>query len=273
MRYLFAIFLLCSISSIFAQDTIVTYFDWFGNPTTNIPKASFFRSKANPSKTYYRGDSLKKNEAFKPSQISEKNGRFIFINQSKTVIQDVTYADNKRHGQALTYYDNGMIKDVEFFKNGLHDSISTYYHKTGVISAIEHYEQDSLMSYQLFYDDGTKDTVTTSADIMAEYPGGVVELKKYLADSIVYPQIAIELGIEGKCFLQFQIDETGKIYDVKVMRGVPDCPECDKESVRVVKEMPLWTPAKIHNRYCTSTFYLPISFKFVTISRKKRRNK
>jgi len=277
MRYLLIIFLLCSISSnFFAQDTIATYFDWAGNPTSNSENAAFFRSKINPlkpTKTYYRGDSMRKNDAFKPTQISEKNGRFIFINQTETVIQDVTFKDNKREGQSLSYYGNGKVKDVEFFKNGLQDSISTYYHKNGAISAIELYERDSLISYAFFNDDGTKDTVTTSANIIAEFPGGRAGLSRFLAESITYPQIAIELGIEGKCYLQFLIDETGKISNINVMRGVPDCPECDKESVRVVKEMPNWIPAKIHNRYCTTTFNLPIMFKLMGGGKKKRRNK
>lgn len=278
MRRLLPVFLLCSISSaFFAQDTIATYFDLAGNPTTNIYGAAFFRSKIDslkPTRTYYAGDSLIKNDAFKPSQISEKNGRFIFVNRNKTVIKDVTFKENKRHGQALTYYENGKIKDVEFFKNGLQDSISTYYHKNGAISAIERYELDSLMSYEFFNEDGTKDTAETSANVPTEFPGGRKELLQFLGRNIRYPQTAQELGIQGKCYLQFQVDETGNIYDVRVIRGIPDCPECDMESVRVINEMPAWTPGKIHNRYCLTTFNLPISYKlsFPEDQKKKRRN-
>ncbi len=276
MRYLLPVFFLCIGSPIFAQDTIATYFDWAGNPTTNISSAVFFRSKINPLKpvkTYYRGDSLNENDAFKPSQISEKNGRFIFINADKTVIKDIVYKQNKPHGQALAYYESGTIKDMEFYKNGLLDSVCTYYYKNGIVSSIEHYKLDSLIAYELFHEDGTKDTVTGSAEIMAEYPGGVVEMKRFLANNIRYPDAALSLNLEGKCFLQFQVDEKGQISNVKVMRGVPDCPECDAESVRVVKAMPLWKPAKVHNRYCISTFNLPISFKLVGGKKKKRRNR
>ncbi|ASS51003.1 MAG: hypothetical protein CHH17_18995 [Candidatus Fluviicola riflensis] len=128
------------------------------------------------------------------------------------------------------------------------------------------------MSYEFFNEDGTKDTVSTSASVAAEFPGGLVEMRRFLGNNIIYPHTAVELNIEGKCYLQFQIDETGKIYDVRVMRGVPDCFECDKESVRVVKEMPLWTPAKTHNRYCASTFNLPIMFKLTGGGKKKKRH-
>lgn len=274
MRYLLILFLQCSISSIiFAQDTIATYFDAFGNPTTNVYESSFFRSKINPSnptKTYYWGDSLGENRAFKPSQIAGKNGRFVFLNSTKTIIKEMTFNQNRLDGMAYAYYDNGKIMDVEFFKNGLQDSTATYYYDNGAISAIEQYESDSLVSFELFNEDGTKDTITKSAVIQAKYPGGLVEMKKYLANNIRYPQNAVEMGLEGKCYLQFNVDENGKIEDIKIMRGVPDCPECDMESIRVIKEMPNWIPAKIHNRYSESIYRLPVSFKLAGGKKKTR---
>ncbi len=86
-------------------------------------------------------------------------------------------------------------------------------------------------------------------------------LKQYLSDNINYPQTAIELGISGKCHLQFIVSASGNISNVTIKRGVPDCPECDKEAVRVVKGMPNWTPGKIGGKPVNSTFNLPVNFK------------
>jgi protein TonB len=47
---------------------------------------------------------------------------------------------------------------------------------------------------------------------------------------------------------------------VTVQRGVPDCPACDKEAIRVVMLMPKWTPAKIGGKPVKSVFSLPIKF-------------
>ena len=100
--------------------------------------------------------------------------------------------------------------------------------------------------------------IFTYVDEPATFKGN---LKQYLAENINYPQTAQELGIEGKCYLLFIVSTSGNISNVEVKRGVPDCPECDKEAVRVVKGMPNWTPGKNGGKAVNSTFNLPISFK------------
>lgn len=78
----------------------------------------------------------------------------------------------------------------------------------------------------------------------AEFPGGWVALKKFLAENLRYPPVAMESGIEGRCLLQFIVSETGELSDIQVKRGVPNCPECDEEAIRLVKSMPRWNPGK-----------------------------
>jgi periplasmic protein TonB len=103
--------------------------------------------------------------------------------------------------------------------------------------------------------------VYTYVDEPAEFPGGTAALKRYLAENMKYPQTAVELGLEGKCYLQFVVSASGNISNVTVQRGVPDCPECDKEAVRVVKSMPKWRPGKNGGKEVHSTFNLPVVFK------------
>lgn len=95
----------------------------------------------------------------------------------------------------------------------------------------------------------------------AEYPGGMAALRKYLIDNLVYPQIAKEAGLQGKCYLKFVVSKTGDVSEVRVLRGVPDCRECDQEAVRLVKAMPKWKPGKQNGKAVDSYFNLPVSFK------------
>lgn len=95
----------------------------------------------------------------------------------------------------------------------------------------------------------------------AEYPGGRAEMMKYLANNMKYPETAIQAGIEGKCYLRFIVGTDGKIQDVRISRGVPDCPECDKEAARVVRSMPKWKPGKNSGKAVRSYFDLPVNFK------------
>jgi protein TonB len=56
------------------------------------------------------------------------------------------------------------------------------------------------------------------------------------------------------------IEEDGNISNVKVQRGITDCPDCDAEAVRVVKTMPKWKPAENDGKPIKSWFNLPIKF-------------
>lgn len=103
--------------------------------------------------------------------------------------------------------------------------------------------------------------IPTIVDEYASFPGGQGALKKYLAENLNYPQTAIEEELQGKCFISFIVDTEGNISNVQVTRGVPDCKECDKEAVRVVKNMPKWAPAKNGGKVTKSKFNLPVTFK------------
>ena len=91
-----------------------------------------------------------------------------------------------------------------------------------------------------------------------EFPGGIAELMKYLQNNIKYPQIAKENGVSGKVFINFVVDDKGKITKIKVLRGVD--PALDNEAVRVVENMPPWKPGKQRGKAVYVSYNLPISF-------------
>ncbi len=103
-------------------------------------------------------------------------------------------------------------------------------------------------------------TAFVYVDEPAEYPEGPAALRRYIAENLRYPEGAKAKGIQGKCYLQLSIDETGKITNIKVVRNVPDCPECDQEAVRLAENMPDWKPGKIGGKPVVSTYNLPIRF-------------
>jgi len=94
-----------------------------------------------------------------------------------------------------------------------------------------------------------------------EFPGGVSAMNKFISQNIVYPAMAREAGIGGKCHLKFVVDETGSISNVEVLKGVPGCGDCDKEAIRVIKSMPKWKPGKQTGRAVKVYFNVPINFK------------
>lgn len=102
------------------------------------------------------------------------------------------------------------------------------------------------------------DEIVDFPDIEAEYPGGSDEMVKYLANNIRYPEIAMELGDQGRVFVEFIIEKDGSISNVTILRGVSR--EIDAESVRVVANMKSWTPAIYKRKYVRARARMPINY-------------
>lgn len=90
------------------------------------------------------------------------------------------------------------------------------------------------------------------------FPGGEEALLKFVRDNTVYPEVAKENSIQGKVYIQFVIDSTGKVTNVRVVKGVD--PYLDQEATRVIKMLPNWTPGKQRGKTVSVTFVVPISF-------------
>lgn len=86
-----------------------------------------------------------------------------------------------------------------------------------------------------------------------------VFLKKWVYTYLRYPKEAVEQGIQGRVQIGFTITETGKVTDVRVIRGVH--PLLDDEAVRVVEASPDWKPARIKDRKVKSTISTYVEFR------------
>lgn len=97
-------------------------------------------------------------------------------------------------------------------------------------------------------------------DEAATFSGGEEAFQKFLKENLMYPGIAKEKGISGKVFFRFIVSGTGSISAVEVMKGIPDCYECDMEARRVLRLMPDWNPAKKGGKTVNSYVNLPVQF-------------
>ena len=107
--------------------------------------------------------------------------------------------------------------------------------------------------------DETKE-VETFVDEEAEFPGGYPAMMAFIKKNLVFPETAIENGVQGKCFLRFIVCLHGNVVGVTVINGVPDCPECDKAAIKVMEAMPKWNPGKLNGRIESSYCRIPIGF-------------
>lgn len=93
---------------------------------------------------------------------------------------------------------------------------------------------------------------------MPEFPGGSDGLQQYLAETINYPEEAIANGIEGRVYVQFVIDENGNTKDSKLLRS-PNL-LLGEEALRVIREMPAWTPGYQRGIAVRVQYTVPINF-------------
>jgi periplasmic protein TonB len=91
------------------------------------------------------------------------------------------------------------------------------------------------------------------------FPGGEEEMMRFIQKNIKYPEMAIQMGDQGRVYVQFVVETDGKITQVQTVRGVTT--ELDKEAERVVKSMPAWTPGKQRGRPVRVRYTVPIYFK------------
>lgn len=103
------------------------------------------------------------------------------------------------------------------------------------------------------------DKVYEVVDVMPEFPGGETELLKYMARNVKYPAESIKNKEEGSLSLSFIINKDGSLSDIKVVKSLT--PLLDAEAVRVVKNMPKWTPGKVKGKVVRVAYTTPITFK------------
>ena len=94
---------------------------------------------------------------------------------------------------------------------------------------------------------------------MPQFPGGQAAMMKFIADSLRYPSVAFENGIEGRVIVKFVVDCKGNIVNPLVVRSVD--PLLDREAIRLVKSMPKWIPGRQNGKPVCVIYNVPIRFK------------
>lgn len=94
---------------------------------------------------------------------------------------------------------------------------------------------------------------------MPSFPGGISGLRTYLNQNVRYPAEAQETCVQGRVVVSFVVGKDGHISDVTVLRSVD--PSLDKEAVRVIRNMPRWTPGKQGGEPVKVRYNVPVSFR------------
>ncbi|HXC06819.1 MAG TPA: energy transducer TonB [Bacteroidia bacterium] len=95
-------------------------------------------------------------------------------------------------------------------------------------------------------------------DTPAQFPGGDLELAKYLRYHVVYPEKAKEDSVQGTVILKLTIGAGGKVGKISLVKSIGS--GCDEAAMNAARSMPAWIGAHHKGKHVESEVYLPVVF-------------
>jgi len=84
------------------------------------------------------------------------------------------------------------------------------------------------------------------------------EFRDYIMNNLHYPIRAVQNKIEGKVYITFIVGPDGKIYAPKKVLNADK--DLTFETLRVIRNSPIWQPGKQRNKEVAVQFTMPIVF-------------
>ena len=94
---------------------------------------------------------------------------------------------------------------------------------------------------------------------MPEFPGGMKRCIDFIRKEMRYPEEAKNAANQARVNLQFISEKAGSPAQPRIVRSVH--PLLDKEALRIIRQMPKWTPGKQDGRPQRVLYTIPIQFR------------
>lgn len=234
------LFLTCSLSAQ-SQDTI--YLGEFGSGIVkNKSQATKYRIVTpDPSekdvyeeRTFYMNDTLsmyrsvykyyKKKKQVRIQKSYYKSGKIHLL---------IPYHQGKNHGDFISYWESGKLKRKDLFKNGKFVE-GTCWDEEGVEVPFYRFEINPV------------------------FPGGLEAMHQYVIDNFDVSQVPVG-STYSSVQVSFYIDTDGSVIDAK-MKKTAD-PMTNYQAIKLVMDMPKWSPAMQDGNPVKVKRTLPIALK------------
>jgi periplasmic protein TonB len=185
------------------------------------------------TKGYFRSGKIRSECSYIDYEKAERHGKYTEWFESGTLRKEIDYDMGKISGRLLTYWPNGLPKRKDNYEEGnfVHGSV---------------------------WDSTGNETVHYPYEIMPEFKGGISEMVKYITKNIKYPGNARRKGIEGRVIARFVVEKDGSIGKVTIIESVS--PDLDAEVIRLVSDMPAFSPGLIDGVAVPVKFTMPFRF-------------
>lgn len=225
-----------------------------------------------------------------------REGEWKTFQQGRITSSIGTYIHGKKEGKWISYHENRKdIRSETLYKNGMKEGVYSEYNDKGTIiqkgnfsrgvyfGIWEFNSNDKLETYNfenilpLYFSDEEinhdqlsiltiegNDTIEVKLDSPILNTLTTKEYGEFIGGKIQYPEIAIDLDIQGKVLIQYTVDENSIAKDFKVINGISKCPECDQEALRTAKSMPQnWKSATSNGKPIVGSTIITISFRLM----------
>lgn len=224
----FMMMLVCA--TLFGQTHIVTWFDSDWKKVESKEQAAYYRVSIQDAKTnlFIIEDRYSTGELF-------RTGSYISINPEI------------RDGKFVWYFKNGRKqKEMLYEKNSPIDWTVWNEKKKVQLSVVLTYKGlNGEDLYEAF-----------KVDKAPEFKGGEKAMKSYIEKNFVYPPSSRVEPIEGIAVVLVNVNPDGKLSDAKIMRKVH--PDIDAEAIKLVSNMPDWTPGSVEGKAVAIPYAIPI---------------
>ncbi|MHC8949736.1 TonB family protein [Sphingobacterium hungaricum] len=262
--FLIVLFVLSTHSS-FAQDT--TYYD----STKNKKVKS--KTKAEYYDVVEYGDDKKSTKTIRFYSIDGTLlTKYVYVNDRKKrqflknginqdffkngqVKEEETYVNGLLEGKTKKWYESGKIYfEIDYVKN-LKDGQLLVWYEDGKPKRIDTFKEDKLIEGKCFDENG-QEIAHFDFYINPEYPGGIINARRYIANNYKYPRSAITDKLKGTIKVLFVVEKDGSIADVEVEEGLS--PDVDDEAIHVVESMKNWRAGMMDGKPVRVKYRLPI---------------
>ena len=204
---------------------------------------------------------------------NKKEGEWAFYDFGKGKAKQYgLYQGGEKQGVWIELDEEGRILIEQRFEAGeLHGEYKIF-DVEGKIVVLRTYEHGEKKTEERFETTAEIDTMKVAMAKMQPYLKGCenedkekqkmcsdLKLLESIYQIIQYPKIAREHEIEGTAVFSFIIEKDGSMSNITPLRGL--CAAIEQECLRVIDQLPAWSPGVLEGKPIKINFRLPVRFK------------
>lgn len=281
MRLLFLIISISLFSSIgYGQGSEIIYYDSAWRILDDTAQMKYYQVNRKKKDLYFVTYYYKSKKVYMTgtcTSITPKNswtGMRVSYYENGNKSYSGFFENNTLIGYDTSFYENGNLKTcrlnpsvenerVKYCQHWTTGGVPALINGTGTITDFPKELKgmqvsiitDSLLEAH-FAVDSHQDTVFTMTHKNAEYKGGMANF--YRTIKVKYPDIAVNMNIEGTVYISFIVRKDGTTSDVTVIKGLGG--GCNDAALAAFEKQKNWVPGHYKGRPVSQRMVLPIKF-------------